>query len=272
MLLDEPGGPGHLPGGDRVPDRVIGQPALRVPGGRVPVQCRNPRRLLLLQAGTQQVSEQVVVAPPAAHLVQGDHEEPGPFGLLQQRLAARPARDRIAQLPRQPLQHRGLEQEAAHLLALPLEDLLGQVVQDVAVAAGERGDEAVDVAAPAQRQASQLQPGGPALGPRGQRRGDCVRQRRTGPRSARRRRDLLQQRRRLPGREAQFRGAQLGQLLAGPQPGQSQGRVAAAGQRQVQPWRPVLEQEPERLVHQPRADHVIIIQDQQRLVRVRLAG
>ena len=247
VLLDQPGGPGHLPGGDRVPDRVIGQPALRIPGGRVAVQSGNPAGLFLLQAGAEQVGEQVVVAPPAAHLIQRHHEQPGPFGLLQQRLAARPAGDRVAQLPRQPLQHRGLQQELAHLLTLALEHLLGQVVQDIAVAAGERGDEAVDVGLPAQRQASQLQPGRPALGPRGQRRGGRVRQRRTGPRPAGRRRDLLQQRRRLPGREPQVRGAQLGQLPAGPQPRQGQRRVAAAGQRQVQPRRPVLEQEPERL-------------------------
>ena len=141
------------------------------------------------------------------------------------------------------------------------------------MAAGERGDEAVDVVVSAQRQASQLQPGRPALGPRGQRRGDRVRQRRTGPRSAGRRRDLLQQRRRLLGREPQFRGTQLGQLPAGPQPRQGQWRVAAACQRQVQPRWPVLEQEPERLVHQLRADHVIVIQDQQqRLICVRPAG
>jgi hypothetical protein len=69
------------------------------------------------------------------------------------------------------------------------------------------------------------------------------------------------------------RGAQLGQLAAGPQPRQGQGRVAAAGQRQAQPRRLVLEQEPERGVHQLGADHVIVIQDQQqRLICVRLAG
>ena len=235
MLLDQPGGPGHLPGGHRMPDRVIGQPALRGPGGRVPVQIGNPAGLFGLQAGAEQVGEQVVVAPPAAHLIQRHQEQPGPFGLFQQRLAAGPAGDRVAQLPRQPLQHRGLQQKRAHLLTLVLEHLLGQVVQDIAVAAGERGDEAVDVGLPAQRQARQLQPGRPALGPRGQRRGDRVRQRRTGPRPAGRSRDLLQQRRRLPRREPQVRGAQLGQLPAGPQPRQGQGRVAAAGQRQVQP-------------------------------------
>ena len=141
------------------------------------------------------------------------------------------------------------------------------------MAAGERGDEAVNVVVSAQRQASQLQPGCPALGPRGQRRGDLVGQRRIEPRSAGRRRDLLQQRRRLLGREPQFRGAQLGQLPAGPQPRQGQWRVAAACQCQVQLWWPVLEQEPKRLVHQLRADHVIVIQDQQqRLVYVMLAG
>jgi hypothetical protein len=52
-----------------------------------------------LQAGAEQVGEQVVVAPPAAHLVQRDQEEPGPFGLIKQRLTARPAGDRIAQRP-----------------------------------------------------------------------------------------------------------------------------------------------------------------------------
>ena len=273
MLLDQPGGPGHLPGGHRVPDRVIGQPALGVPGGRVTVQSGNPAGLFGLQAGAEEVGEQVVVAPPAAHLIQRHHEQPGPFDLLQQRLAAGPAGDRVAQLPRQPLQHRRLKQERAHLLTLVLEHLLGQVVQDVAVAAGERGDEPADVVLPAQRQGRQLQPGRPALGPRGQRRGGRVRQRRTGPRCAGRRRDLGQQRRRLPGREAQFRSAQLGQLPASPQPRQRQRRVAAAGQRQVQPGRPVLKQEPERGVHQLRADQVVVIQDQQqRLIRVRPGG
>jgi hypothetical protein len=204
------------------------------------VQLGNPGGLFGLQAGAEQVGEQVVVAPPAAHLVQRHHEQPGPFGLLQQRLAARPAGDRIAQLPRQPFQHRGLQQELTHPVRLLLEDLFGEVVQDMAVAAGECGDEAVDVVLSAQRQGGQLQPGGPALGTRGERRGDRVRQRRIQSRSAGRPGDLLQQHRRLPGREPQFRRAQLGQLPAGPQSGQGQWRVAAAGQRQLQPRGPDL--------------------------------
>ena len=49
---------------------------------------RDPAGLFLLQAGAQQVGEQVVVAPPAAHLIKRHQEQPRPFDLLQQRLAA----------------------------------------------------------------------------------------------------------------------------------------------------------------------------------------
>ena len=78
MLLDQPCGPGHVGRGRRVPYRVIGQLVLLVPGGRVTVQLRQPGRLFLLQAGTEQVGEQVVVAPPAAHLIQRHQEQAGP--------------------------------------------------------------------------------------------------------------------------------------------------------------------------------------------------
>ena len=75
--LDQPGRPGQLPGGDRVPDRLIGQTVLLMPGGRLPVQPRRPARLLL-QAGAEQIGEQAVVTPPAAHLVERQQERPVP--------------------------------------------------------------------------------------------------------------------------------------------------------------------------------------------------
>jgi hypothetical protein len=250
-----------------VPDRVIGQAALLVPGGRVPVQVRNAAGLFGLQAGAQQVGEQVVVAPPGAHLVQGNHEEPGPFGLLQQRLAARPAGDGITQRAAEPLKHRGLQQERAYLPGLVLEHLLGQEVQDEAVAAGERGREPDGIGLPAQRQGRQLQPGRPALGAGGQGRHRRFRQGRV--RDGRR---LPQHGRGLVRGEAQVRGAQLGQLPPAPQPGQRQRRVAAAGQHQVQSRRPVLEQEPERGVHGLGVNQVVVVEHQQRLVRVGPGG
>ena len=116
MLLDQPGGPYRVPGGQRVPYRVIGQIVLLVPGGRGPVQCRHPGGPFLLQPGAEQVGEQVVVAPPAAHLIQWHQEQPRPLHPLQQRLATGAAGDRVAQLAGQPLQHRGLQHEVAHLL------------------------------------------------------------------------------------------------------------------------------------------------------------
>ena len=260
LPLDQPRGPGHLPGGHRVPDRVLGQPVVFVPGGRVTVQLRYLAGLFLLQAGAEQVGEQVVVAPPAADLIQRHQEQPGPLDLLQQRLAPGPAGDRVAQRTGQPFQHRGLQQEGAHLLGLALEHLLGQVVQDVPVAAGERGHEPGDVRLAAQRQRGQLQPGCPAFGPRGQRRHICSGQRHVGYGG-----HLPQQRRGLLNGELQLSRAELGQLPAGPTPGQRQRRVAAAGQHQAQPRRPVLQQEPQRVVYLPGADHVVIVEDQQRL-------
>ena len=150
VLLDDPGRPEHLAGGGRVADRVIGQPVPGVPGRRVAVQLCHASGLFFLQAGAEQVGEQVVIAPPAAHLIQRDHEQPRPFGLLEQRLAALAAGDGVAQRPAEPLQHRGLQQERAQLLVLPLEHLFGQVVQDVPVAAGERGHERGGIVLPAQ--------------------------------------------------------------------------------------------------------------------------
>ena len=156
--LDQPGRPDSVPGGQRVPDSVIGQTMLIGPGGRVMVQLPYPARLVTLQPGAQQVGEQVVVAPPAAHFIQRHQEQAGPLHLLQHRLAAGPAGDRVAQLPRQPVQHRGCQQELAHLPALPRQHLVGQVVQHEPVAAGERSHERSRVRLPAQRQPGQLQP------------------------------------------------------------------------------------------------------------------
>jgi hypothetical protein len=83
-----------------------------------------------------------MVTPPAADLIQWHKEQACPLGLLQQGLAAGAAGDRVAQRTGQPVQHRGLQQEGAQLLILAVEHLLGQEVQHVAVAAGERRHEA----------------------------------------------------------------------------------------------------------------------------------
>ena len=63
-------------------DGVIGQVVAGVPGSGVAVQLRHPFWLFLLQAGEQQVGEQVVVAPPAAHLIERDQEQARPLCLF----------------------------------------------------------------------------------------------------------------------------------------------------------------------------------------------
>ena len=141
VLLDHPGRPEHLPGAGRVTDGIIGQVVLGVPGRGVAVQLRHPAGLLLLQAGAEQIGEQVMVAPPAAHLIQRDQEQARLFRFLEKGPAALAAGDGVAQGTAEPVEYRGLQQEGAQLLVLLLEHLFGQVVEDVAVAAGERGHE-----------------------------------------------------------------------------------------------------------------------------------
>jgi hypothetical protein len=219
--LDQPGHPDAVPRGQRMVHGVIGQPVLVVPGGRGPVQFRHPVRLGLPEAGLEQVGEQLVVAPPAPHLIQGDQEQVCPLHLFQQLLAVATATDGVAQRPRQPLQHRGLQQEPEDLLRLAGQHLLGEVVQDVALAAAERSHKTGRVGVVAQRQSGQLQPRRPPLGARGQV-GQAAR-RQLQPH------DLPHQHGGFFGREAQVALTQLGQLAAGPQPGQWQRRVGAAG-------------------------------------------
>ena len=129
---------------------AVSETVLLMPAGRVPVQLHDAPWSLLLQPHPEQVGEKVVVAPPAADLVERHQEQPGRFDCLQHRLTIASAGDRIAQLPRQPLQHRGLQQEPAHLLRLAFQHLLRQVVEDVAVAAAERRHEPRDIRLTAQ--------------------------------------------------------------------------------------------------------------------------
>ena len=70
MPLDEPGGLEHLARGGRMPDRVVSQPVLFVPGRGALVQLRGLTGLLV-QPGPEQIREQVVVTPPAAYLIEG---------------------------------------------------------------------------------------------------------------------------------------------------------------------------------------------------------
>ena len=111
--LDELGGALDVVAGHRVGDR-LGRVAVRlVPVARPPMQLVDPVGLLVEQPCPQHVGEQVVVAVPEAAIVERDEEQVRPIELLEHRLAAAAAGHRVAQRPGEPVQDRGLEQEAS---------------------------------------------------------------------------------------------------------------------------------------------------------------
>jgi hypothetical protein len=148
-----------------MPDRLVDQPVLLAPDGGPPVQLRQPIALGPLQLGTEKIAEQLMEAKPAALLVQGDQEQVGALQFLQHVLAVGPAGDRVTERTSEPFQDRGLEQERPYPVGLALQDLLAQVVQDVAMGARERSKERIGVGAFAQRQGGQLQASRPPLRP-----------------------------------------------------------------------------------------------------------
>ena len=146
-----------------------------------------------------------------------------------------PSGDGVAQRAGEPFEDRGLEQEVADVGGLAGEHLLGEVVDDVAVVAGETGDERAGVLAALHRQRGQLQRGDPAFGACLER-GDVALAQPQTHRAVEVGRGLL-------GGEAQVGGADLDQLTACPQLGQRQRRVGPGGEDDVQLRRLVLEQE-----------------------------
>ena len=141
-----------------------------IPRARSPVQLRHVSGLLVLKTRAQHVCKEMVIAIPAAAVVEWNHEQVASLQRLQHRFAAVLAGDGIAQRAAEPVEDRGLQQEAADLIGLALQDLFDQVVDDVAIVAGEAGDEAGDVVSPLHRERRQLERGDPAFGAALQRR------------------------------------------------------------------------------------------------------
>ena len=151
---------------------------------------------------------------------------------------------------------------------LPGQDLVGQVVDDEPVAAGERLDEASDLAAlrdAAQGQRGELKAGDPALGALLERvhvGGGEVQPH-----------DPVEELPRLGRGEAEVGGAHLGELPATAQPGQRQRRIGAGRDHQVQVIGKVVEEEGHRLVHLGGFDDVVVVEDEDPLLpRLAFAG
>jgi len=218
----------------------------------------SPVGWLGLQVCAQDVGEQVVVAVPAPLVVEGHHEQVLPFQRLDHRPAARCPGDGVAQGRSEPVQDGGGEQEVADLVGLVVEDLLDEVVHDVAVVAGEPRDERRRVLAAPQRDGRQLQRGDPALGA-GSQGGDVGRVQVEPGR-------VTEVMGRLLVGEPQVGRADLRQLAARPQPGQRQRRVGAGADDQAHLGRQSLEQERHARLDLRALGEVVVVEQQVHVV------
>ena len=91
--------------------------------------------VLVEQVRAEDVGEQVVVAVPLPPVVERDDEEVGALERHQGRLAAVASRDGVAERPGESLEDRRPQQELADVRRLAGEDLLAEIVHDVAVVA-----------------------------------------------------------------------------------------------------------------------------------------
>jgi hypothetical protein len=120
--------------------------------------------LLVEQARSQHVGEQVVVAVPPAAVVERDQEQVPPIESLQRGPAIGLTCDGIAQRTAEPVEDGSLQQEGLDGGRLPLQHLLHQVVDDEAGVSREAGDEVGGVVPPLHRQRRQLERGDPPFG------------------------------------------------------------------------------------------------------------
>jgi hypothetical protein len=201
----------------------------------------------------------MVVAVPLAPIVQGDDEQVRSLERNEGVTSVVPAGKRITQRPGQSVQHGRCHEELLNRWRLMAQHFLDQVVDDVAVIAGEPGDEAAHVRAPLKGQSSQLQRGDPSLRPRFQ--GGHVRHGEVESG------DLVEVRRGLVGREAQVGCPDLHQLTAHPPTRQGQLRVGACAEHDVHGRRQVLDEERHALADLRTVHQVVVVQDQPHLAR-----
>ncbi|MNZ76383.1 hypothetical protein D3C78_948860 [compost metagenome] len=120
--------------------------------------------MLALQRIAQEAGEQVVVAEPLLLAVHRQQEQVGALQLFEHCPAVVAAGHGVAQRGVELPEDAGLQQELAAFLGLPGKDVLGEVLGQLQVGAGERGNEVGLVVAALERQAGQIEAGDPAFG------------------------------------------------------------------------------------------------------------
>jgi hypothetical protein len=148
----------------------------------------------------------MVIAVPAALIVEGDEEQVVAIEPLEDGSAVAASGDGVAQRSGQPVEDRGLQEEGPDIVGLAGEDLVDEIVHDEPVVAGERGDERRGVGPALHREGRELERSDPALGP-------CLERRNVGPGELEAHR-AVQVRGGLLGCKAQVGGPDLDQLSA----------------------------------------------------------
>jgi hypothetical protein len=149
------GEPGVPEGGDDV------SPSLE-PGCGPTVQIGLVVRVEVVQAVAQQLGEQVVVAERVPVRIEADQQQVRRLQIGQGH--RRSGRQRGRQARRELVGHAGVEQEAAHLGILGVDDLGGQVLGDHLRRPGQPLQERAEFARALHGDRGELQPGDPTLG------------------------------------------------------------------------------------------------------------
>src|SRR5215213_3786269 len=224
-----------------------------VPLGGVEVKFTHVLWTFAIQTTTKKVGEEAMVTVPNSFVVESDDEEVLPLQSLQHFVSVVAPGEGIAERACEAIQDRGLWQECPHVIGLAFEHLLGQKVQHISVAAGERFDEAGDVFAVAHRESRKLQTGDPTL------------------RGLLQRRDFFggevkvhyasQERHRLLLGEGQLGSPDLGYLSPGAKPRERQRRIDAARNDEVGVLREVFQQERDDPVDGLGIDQIIVVEN-----------
>ncbi|MFE6487492.1 hypothetical protein ACFVGN_31790, partial [Streptomyces sp. NPDC057757] len=257
--LDEVGCPVDVSCFERVTDRRCRLPRVGVPLAGPAVQAHDLAGVFVGQVRAKDVREEMVIAVPAALVVEPDDEQVGPVEDFEHGSAVPASGDGVAQRAVEAAQDGRPEQEVTHVIALAGQDLVDQVVEDVPVVTGESGDEVRDVRAPLECERRQLECGDPALGALLQ--GFDVRRGKVQSDG------FVEVGRYLDGSEAEVGGAQFDQLAAGPQSCERQRRVGAGADHQVHLRREVFEQERHGRLNVRGVGKVVVVEDQIERVR-----
>jgi hypothetical protein len=206
----------------------------------------------------QQFAEEVVVAIPLAFGVERDEEEVRGLELPQKAPGVVPIGDGVAKWGAEAIEDGRLQQEGADLLGLAGQHFGAQVVNDVAVIAGEVLDERVGVGSPSQGERREIEPGHPPFRAISQPYDRLMVESQPV--------QVVEEEVSLLVREAQLLGIDLDQFAAGTQPGQREWRLGSARQDEREGLGKVLDQEGEALVDLGIGDQVVVVEHEDDLV------